>query len=959
MSIYGNVLETSKLVFQFDKIFSNRHEMDLACAAGTDNIYAGRFVLVKYDSNTDYTTQSFIYGYSDGGTTLYADAGMTMPYIFSTFTQVSSPSADDWEDYYYLLNYKYVKLLSRDLFNSGVTYYTADADANNIVGANTILQLKDEDGNITKTFYHCLTGTSGEPAAWETIITDANYQDYFTNFWIDAAVYGAGFDERGYDATVWQKSYRSGAGEFILIARLNATTPGFELVADVPSMNPTSPYVDGNSTDNFYRIKVPSHWGLQMKPAEIDEATEEPILSDQLDATGDPVEIYMNLGGPNNTTYHINESHKDTTVNNEILLTPTGKSGRIYDGEEKNDTLELSVHMPAIGNMIDTGYDLIYGPGRSIGIETDGLVRARDINWYDAEENALQQNGATYLGGKTYDLTSLAGIINTMHNRLGQIIKTLNTKPGSDSISQYSSDYIYYIEDEDKYYRIGPSYQYTELTNADYVFTPVEYNPITYITDTYYYKDGNEYLISKGIDDVNDPPQLYQKSVAREMYHEATDLVPFLSNTYFVKQGVDYIRDNASQPSYAFYPNGLYYQITNTTAYPGSTAFSGGEYMANSYYYLDDNDNYILDTSDEITINRQYYQNVQGTRYNNVYLYMKNKFYYVNGQNSYSLCTYDTVAQAQAALGRNAQLYWLEFDETIDIVTAYEHDGIVETIIGHPLKENGAHPLGTTLFGMINAPSDTNNFYLIQNNNYIAYKNINYNIKVNGVPAYALQANYIHISSISTVENLYVTGKYYYINSSGSYIKSFDHLNYNTIYYSIDTVIPINQPFYIPDTYFYESSENYYEIDHTETMTSGRTYYTAEKLYVIADYTNRCPYGYEWSSYSVFVPASVTLGRRVDGKQFVEIFNFMQGGTSINADLLWLEKYLEKDNADTRDKNTIQGSMNLIRDKLFVLDRLIPRQVLFVNDFGQITSSTIKYSDLLDIINKHDAIMNL
>jgi hypothetical protein len=75
----------------------------------------------------------------------------------------------------------------------------------------------------------------------------------------------------------------------------------------------------------------------------------------------------MNLGGVSNPTYHVYGTHKDTETTNAILVTPTGKSGRLYDGEQKADLLELSVHLPAVGNMIDTGYDLIYGSNSETG----------------------------------------------------------------------------------------------------------------------------------------------------------------------------------------------------------------------------------------------------------------------------------------------------------------------------------------------------------------------------------------------------------------------------------------------------------------------------------------------------------------------------------------------------------------------------------------------------------------
>ena len=48
MAFYGNVTNTSKTTFSFDKTYSNRYEMDLN--ANRDGVFVGRYVLVDYDA---------------------------------------------------------------------------------------------------------------------------------------------------------------------------------------------------------------------------------------------------------------------------------------------------------------------------------------------------------------------------------------------------------------------------------------------------------------------------------------------------------------------------------------------------------------------------------------------------------------------------------------------------------------------------------------------------------------------------------------------------------------------------------------------------------------------------------------------------------------------------------------------------------------------------------------------
>ena len=49
MGFYGNITNTSRTQFQFDKIYPNRYEMDRN--AQTDGVYLGRYVLIEYDNN--------------------------------------------------------------------------------------------------------------------------------------------------------------------------------------------------------------------------------------------------------------------------------------------------------------------------------------------------------------------------------------------------------------------------------------------------------------------------------------------------------------------------------------------------------------------------------------------------------------------------------------------------------------------------------------------------------------------------------------------------------------------------------------------------------------------------------------------------------------------------------------------------------------------------------------------
>jgi hypothetical protein len=54
MGFYGNITNTSRTQFSFDKIYPNKYE--LFKKAKTDGIYVGRYVLVEYDLDTGADT---------------------------------------------------------------------------------------------------------------------------------------------------------------------------------------------------------------------------------------------------------------------------------------------------------------------------------------------------------------------------------------------------------------------------------------------------------------------------------------------------------------------------------------------------------------------------------------------------------------------------------------------------------------------------------------------------------------------------------------------------------------------------------------------------------------------------------------------------------------------------------------------------------------------------------------
>lgn len=69
MAFYGNITNTSKTTFSFDRTYSNRYEMDIK--ANSDGVFVGRYVLVDYDENLD--SQSYLLDAGNESVFLYDD----------------------------------------------------------------------------------------------------------------------------------------------------------------------------------------------------------------------------------------------------------------------------------------------------------------------------------------------------------------------------------------------------------------------------------------------------------------------------------------------------------------------------------------------------------------------------------------------------------------------------------------------------------------------------------------------------------------------------------------------------------------------------------------------------------------------------------------------------------------------------------------------------------------------
>lgn len=335
MGFYGNITNTSKTTFTFDKIYSNRLQMDNSCTS--DGIFLGRYVLVEYG----LPATQYLVGYLDN--------------------KIMYDDPSDRSDSHIILceNGKLVKVKRS---NQWYLYV----------------------GNVAA------SGTK----EWKylTRITNDRVDDeqYNLNYQIDYPVYG-----RGYDSTVWIKQYINNQETYVQIAELNTVVPNFSIYPLLPQ----DPYVAVDDSSivyqpgkYYYYDETDSHYKLDNNDTKTEgriyylESELGPAITTDQSSTNllyklrvptnfqldlDDNNIYYNKEGFSKTK-HFRDDKTENTINYKL-----SQSGYrfYYNVEQDNvvgepiedgyDRKSLVVKLPALGNAVCDTYDLLYGQNRN------------------------------------------------------------------------------------------------------------------------------------------------------------------------------------------------------------------------------------------------------------------------------------------------------------------------------------------------------------------------------------------------------------------------------------------------------------------------------------------------------------------------------------------------------------------------------------------------------------------
>lgn len=1034
MSFHGDITNISPTFFQFDKTFQNRYVMEQNMT--TDGIYPGRFVLIKYDN--DQAISDYVSAYPieyDGNIIFTAVAtdtlGIQAPFKMADFRPVSGVTKTNVTNYYFKRANQYIRVPSDGYYDPVETYYGAYVNdnlttENYLCSLNQIIQARDpNNGELLNEWYQC-TGSgiahSLNNVGFWTLLAEEDVKTYNRNFWVDMSNYGTDSDfdplNRGYDSTVWQKIYSEKGERYELVARLNALMPAMELVADAPSQTPLAPHLDTKSSDALYSIHVPTPWGFRVKPATDPEKSDAvaTYTPTSLDSHYNRVEapaityigdIYYNLAGFDKVV-----STWENDITDNITFIPSGTNKFYYQTEDgdietytastsypdgEKDTMELSIHLPTLGNAIAGFYDLIYDVNN-----TNKNKRYLDTKWYNASSPA-RNIGDPSLGFKTYNLNTVAGTLNTFHNRLGQIIEDIDDAPNNlteQTIRSFSNDYIYHTKDTTNYYRRANDYEYDELSGTDYIYEPIEVIEAEWQPGVYYIKNGNNY--DKDLLDhfVSTPNYYYARKINQNQvqayeqitlmdYNPKSDTNP-TGEDYWYKNGEDFIYEkNSATPTM---PENTYYNVTLGT--PKELHYG---YKPRQFYYKDGNGNYRLATEETPDLSKDYL-NINLVAYTNSSWYLPNKYYYFDDPEFKTAPVLDT---SPTKVSRSGGLWYLNFGTTPHYSYNIQTGQISQVFLVENMIDVTNTLLDITTVGYLDSSADYQYLYKKDEiGNLIKISDFKYTVVQNKVEAdldkyfiksddeYIYQGGttfdpsatyytrtfisdeltptaekgvpkgeYFLINNITRInDEMYMINKFYTYNEDTKDIllsvDDWENIEEDQDFYTLEDlqITPYEYPFYLPKKYYYKVN-SFYFLDDSPKMVDGRLYWILSKLCIIDDEYLECPYGFEWNNELEIVPWRFTLGLRKNIVTLSSIEGFDGNNWSINGVLLRLAKMTEINNPRTRDITTVQGVINKAADMIYTINgTLIPKKMLYVNEYGRISSSSINHKTFVDMM---------
>lgn len=984
MSFYGNVTNTSRTHFQFDRIYSSRKEMETH--KSEDGIYAGRYVLVEYDNQ------------------MHLD----------TFLRVTKRVREDNKFVYYAMlggsQPEETRLTKGNIHPDTIVYTSA-------------FEQSSSGGHFAKNciFYKCVSsyeeGNTTDPAEFIEIVDQAQYiylgaieecmfqenmfytkndsqyilanswnandkyyilSNYISNHAIDEKCYG-----RGYDSTVWQKVYVGGKEKYIMIAELNTIVPAFDIDADAPTQAPIAPHFDLESSDLYYKMHYQPSWGLRVKSARLEngkvidregnELSEtvnySTIIPDETKSDETTIwsrDTYNPKTGEVNTLYwHAKERQPDgvtgiwensiptaptedeqdervpaaiyynkagfsvdkNVIDNMedcISLTPSGQSGQQYNNH--NGTTNTKSPAPDIQELSI----MLPSLGNTVAkmwnlIYGEGTLQEGELVRnkdidWDSKNGLRMVNIQPDGNGYTYEPEKTATLAGAI-NSVHDLMGMIIVN-NNDTMDPASADYdhIYYYNNQ--YHRKHVTYDYEpiELSADRKIPAEMTYRQVTWDFDSF-------------------PP--------RECYYGDSDSVVYhLETNNYPTYGTDYVTVDDDKETFftqvdiVNYDSTIFYKklddITITENYKGSGYVNGQPSPDKGVYY--------------------YTLNVEATKYlddlQNKRPYIPNAYYLYNGGEALEgeldaidnlLDKFELCITPISEFNPEDELvyYLLQMDDTGNILFSrqevfnpLDYPNLYYSTIdesGHKFIHcySGDNVIITPRmvkdesveFFLINEESSTKYFYFPR--------------EYYTVTQWSDTDPSIAIEFTQCPEEMAEDEKQYYIKTNKIKKISLNPQDYLQEGYSDNT-------YYISHTYYYKLDNGQYVIDRSLTPTKNNSsdYFIKDNfLYVIKDNNEYFGIGAEWNPSIENVPEEVTLATRKPTAEMRVLDGFADNLNTIHGLILQMNKIMELEDPYTRDTATVQGTINLLNDIIHKFEIIAPGQFVTVDEYGRIHST--------------------
>lgn len=968
MGFYGNITNTSKTTFNFDVTYSSRYEMEQK--SSTDGVYLGRYALVEY--STGCSEDTFFNAY-------VMDSMATQ--FFTSYDEAT---------------------------RTKIKYGAERNDTTVRMGDIIRVEPNDKNGFTATRFYECIGGDRYNIAQFKMLVDSDNR--YTQNFNIDRAKFGdgKGYDSTVWvKASVVENGLQR--IKYVQIAELNSVVPTFDICADAPTQTPIAPHFDTSSTNVYYKVHWQPNWGFRIKREDDHRYSDEkivhtkqvyhktgtydtietlylekkhPFLYDEkgeviLDENGQPTYnesewIYdwivpqIPVGGTqpeipqldgaifyNEQGFYPWVKTEINEIDNEITMTP-GQSGNLYNShngeapKEADDTYELSIRLPIIGNTVSKMWDIIYNdPG-------NGMPRNTDIEW--GSTAGVRMISPTYIKDKItqkpivgamdwnqYNIKSMAGCINSVHDLMGMIVDTM---PDFADTSNAALDRIYYNKADGKFYIKYLKYNYKNLIEPDPATGRVNYDGINleevverykqidltqFAPNTYFYKSGQNYYL-----DANESPSRGNKYVSIEAKREllSDDYAP---NSYYYRKFTDAdvaqiakVRDD----KIADYDKALENGQLTLDAYNAAVQRARDEYWA-SYWAFDQS--FYVDSNELPSRGREYYY-VHPKQIANamVMFYEPNKYFYTLKDNP------TDPDEPEDEPENELDKYTLMTETSEDFKTRYEE--LIETRQFYRIEQEGTK--------LETQPDEMGGYIQVEVPVYVAYEVTLIPFEENKYYFWNMTENVFTLQNTIIPKALYYEleveprhGFYeanmYHYKDGNNYILDTNLMREDpTREYFTLTVTEVPNTFYEPHIYyFYNDIGKKYVLDIEKTMTEGRVYYQKNNLYVAHDVAAIFADGAVWNDYANKVPDTVCLATRSEYYDWKELEGFGRELNTIHGLIIEINRLLQMQDYQTRELNTVQGCINQVKDILNTFEMLKPGNFVIIDEYGRFSNS--------------------